>query len=180
MPSKDGLRLSTTTPRDGLFFNAFEDAEPTATANSSSVGTPTWRTEVVKAPRKVKPALRRRGSDTTLNSSNQNGRLYDSARLMGHSRSQTEQGGSHHLHPLGSATIGPDTFAGHSGVTRPHLSRLMSAWDSPAGSDVDREGKRSSSDTSSILDHSPAEKTDEKTVLVHEVGRSAMHLDGGT
>jgi hypothetical protein len=166
MPSKDSVRLSSTTASDGLFFNAFEDPEPTATASSSpGFMTPTWEEEAVKSPRKGKPTLRRRVSDTAPSSPNGQPRV--SAWPLGHSRSQTEQSGNLHPHPLGIGA--PDTFAGHSGSTRPHLSRLLSAWESPAGSDVEGERKTSSSDAGSFLESGSAAKDDEKTVLVHEV-----------
>jgi len=165
MPSKEGLRLSSTMARDELFFNAFEDPEPTATASSSpGFMTPTWQEEAVKSPRKSK-SLRRRVSDTAPSSpTGRNSQLRVSPWPLGHSRSQTEQGGSSHPHPLG---IGPDAFAGHSGSTRPHLSRILSALESPAGSDAEGERKTSSSDAGS-LEGVPATE-DEKMVLVHEV-----------
>jgi hypothetical protein len=168
MPSKDGLRLSSTTARDGLFFNAFEDLEPTATASSSpGFMTPTWQEQAVKSPRKNKSTLRRRVSDIAPRSPiSRNGQPCVSAWPLGHSRSQTEQSGSLHPHPLG---VGPDTFAGNSGSTRPHLSRLLSAWESPASSDVEGERKTSSSDAGSFLESGSAAKDEEKTVLVHEV-----------
>jgi hypothetical protein len=172
MPSKEGLRLSPTTARDGLFFNAFEDPEPTSTTSSSpDFLTTTWQEEVMKAPRRAKPTLRRRGSETTLNSPGQNGGLRVSARPLGHSRSQTEQGGnslSYHPHPLGSTSFSPDAFASHSGSTRPHLSRIMSAWESPADSDPEGDTKASSSNAGSV-DDTQTVKDDEKMVLVHEV-----------
>jgi hypothetical protein len=170
MPSKDGLRLSPTTARDGLFFNAFEDSELTTIASRSPVMTPTWQEEVVKTPRKGKLRLKRRGSDTIPSSSSRNCELRVSARPLGHSRSQTEQScaSSYDPHPLGSTTIGSDAFAGHPSSTRPHLSRIMSAWESPTVSDAEGERKGSSSDAGS-LEAAPAVKDDEKTVLVHEV-----------
>lgn len=167
MPSEDGPRLSPTTPRDGLFFNAFEDRE---TTTSTSFMAPNWQ-EVARTPRKRRPALRRRVSDAAPSASDLDGELHVPARPLGHSRSQTQQGGGSHLHPLGNATIGPDAFAGYSSSTRPHLSRIMNSFESPADSDVEGGWKASSSDAGSFLDEvvSPEKNDNEKTVLVHEV-----------
>jgi hypothetical protein len=170
MPSKDGPGLSPTTPRDGLFFNAFEDPETTTPSSSTSFMAPNWQ-EVERTPRKRRSALRRRVSDAAPSASDLDGELHVPARPLGHSRSQTGQGGGSHLHPLGNATMGPDAFAGYSSSTRPHLSRIMNSFESPADSDVEGERKGSSSDAGSFLDEvvSPEKKDNEKTVLVHEV-----------
>ena len=166
MPSKDGPKLSPTTARDSLFFNAFEDAAAPTTISSGN-NTTSWQTETVKSPRKGKSTLRRRGSDSTLSSFSWNGELRMSARPLGHSRSQTQGRSQSDRHPLVNTTFGSDTMVGQSDITRPHLSRIMRAWESPAGSDTEGGGK-GSSDAGSFLE-SPPEKADEKTVLVHEV-----------
>lgn len=158
MPSEVALRLSPTTPKDNLFFNAFSDAEPTVTTNTGTMISET-------IPRKRRPTLQRRGSDSTPSSTSRNNQLV--ARPLGHSRSQTEQWNPD-VHPLGTATFGRSTTAGDSGITRPHLSRIMSAWDSPAGSDGEAVG---SSDAGSLLEPAPAQEVEEKAVLVHEVSK---------
>jgi hypothetical protein len=158
MPSEVALRLSLAKPKDGLFFNAFSDAEPTVTTNTGTMISET-------TPRMRKPVLRRRGSDSTPSATSHNGQLF--TRPLGHSRSQT----SPDVHPLGSATFGRSTAAGDSGITRPHLSRIMSAWESPAGSDGEAKG---SSDAGSFLEPVPAREVEEKTVLVHEVSKSRL------
>lgn len=169
MPSEVALKISPATPKDtGVFFNAFSNTEPTVTTNTG-----TMISESI--PRKRKP-LQRRGSDSTPSSTSRNsGQL--SARLLGHSRSKTEQW-SPGVHPLGSGaiTFGRSTTgaaSSDSGITRPHLSRIISTWESPAGSDG--ESKGSSSDAGSFLEQAPPREVEEKAVLVHEVS-SPVHV----
>lgn len=158
MPSEVALRLSPTILKDGLFFNAFADPEPTVTTNTSIMIATQEST-----PRKRKPVLQRRGSDSTPTSSSRSGQVF--ARPFGHSRSQTEQWSSE-AHPLGSPTYGRSTPTGVSGITRPHLSRIMSARASSADSGDEAQG---SSAAGSSLEPAPAREVKEKTVLVHEV-----------
>lgn len=158
MPSADGLRLSSSSPKDGLFFNAFEDSGSTCTTASTSIMV---SAQGGSTPRKRR-SLKRRGSDSTPSSPSWSGQA--TARPLGHSRSQTTQGS--YAHPLGNATFSSGGPSVHLGLTRPHLSRIMSAWETSYASDG--EAKGSSSDGGSIFE-SNAPPQQERTVLVHEV-----------
>lgn len=167
MTYEDRGRQSPTSPKDALFFNAFADAEPPVTAHSSTSFMIPGHWQQDSTPRKRKGTLRRRGSDSAQSSPTTSSDAQIRPRPMGHSRSQTERPTRSHLGPLGSPMFRPDSASGsNAGITRPHLSRLLSSWESPAGSD--RGDKASSSDDGSLIEQAPLPE-EEKTVLVHEV-----------
>ena len=167
MTYKDRERQSPTSPNDGLFFNAFADASPPLTAYSSTSFMIPGHWQQESTPRKRKGTLRRRRSNSTQSSPTTIPDAQIHPRPLGHSRSQTEQPARSFLGPLGNPTSRPDSANGsNAGITRPHLSRLLSPWESPAGSD--KGDKASSFDDGSLKDQAPPSE-EEKTVLIHEV-----------
>lgn len=163
MTYKDRGWQSPTSPNESLFFNAFADAEPSTTAHSSTSFMIPGHWQQDSTPRKRKGTLRRRGSNSAQSSPSTS----PNAHIHLHSRSHTEQPIRSYFGPLGSPTFRSDSANGtNAGNTRPHLSRLLSPWESPAGSDGG--DKASSSDDGSVKEQAPPPE-EEKTVLVHEV-----------
>lgn len=151
MLSKPSPILSKKHSENDLFFNAFmdTDSEPRPSSTSTSIMTSEG------TPRKRRPTIKRSGSDDTPSSSG------PSVYPLAHSRSHSNH--DEYSHPLRSAALGSGYVAGDDwGVTRPHLSRMLSSWESPAGSDMEVQ-----SDVGSSVGGTRA--IEEKTVLVHEV-----------
>ncbi|KZP34428.1 carbohydrate-binding module family 50 protein [Athelia psychrophila] len=150
-----------------LHYNAFADPDqqrPRAMSSSSSVLTSS------STPRR-RNTIRRSGSDHPHLPPHPHPHPHT---RPGHGRSQTWSDADDHdhnrqpqVHPLGNPSGGDDW---EWGVTRPQLSRLLSAWDSPAGSDggVDSDLASSSASAAAFAETS-ARGGEEKTVLVHEV-----------